>query len=160
MSSAIFLPLDRLPHRTLHAFQSNCMMSTLTSCQLNSIKTHARQIGPVVAHSHTIFKLQQSARCPCLMRQAQSHHVHGQSCVSNDQVWIVCRALNSSVSTTRARPFDILYNLSLHAELLFSPARDPSQVISNCLPPNHPTNSSSIHVHSSIGRLMEDITQT
>ena len=39
-----------------------------------------------------------------------------------------CRALNSPASSIRARPFDILYNLSLHAELLYSPSRDPNEV--------------------------------
>ncbi|KAL0049325.1 hypothetical protein WJX82_011369 [Trebouxia sp. C0006] len=37
------------------------------------------------------------------------------------------RALNSPASSIRARPFDILYNLSLHAELLYSPTSNPNQ---------------------------------
>ena len=55
-------------------------------------------------------------------------HGSGIHCRCNDgYVW--CRALNSPASSIRARPFDILYNLSLHAELLYSPSRDPNQVL-------------------------------
>ncbi|KAL0037161.1 hypothetical protein WJX79_003343 [Trebouxia sp. C0005] len=46
------------------------------------------------------------------------------------------RALNSPASSIRARPFDILYNLSLHAELLYSPTSKPSQGLPESLDPD------------------------
>ena len=39
-----------------------------------------------------------------------------------------CRASSSQSSSTRARPFDVLYNLSVHAEMLYPPSGDQNQV--------------------------------
>ena len=98
-------------------------------------QSHVRQFRTSLECSHANVITQQPARCDSLTRGAQSHHISRQSqslVVSGVHVRSVCRALNSTVSTTRARPFDILYNLSLHAELLFSPARDSNQVLPAC----------------------------
>ena len=33
--------------------------------------------------------------------------------------WLLCRGLDSKLSVVRARVFDVIYNLTVHAELLY-----------------------------------------
>lgn len=67
-------------------------------------------------------------RITAMQRIPNIHFKHAFDAVLS-HCWFACRALNSRFSATRARPFDILYNLSLHAELLYSPSRDSTQVM-------------------------------